>query len=49
MSIAPAAQASSEASAGPFRVRRTWETDYDHRGKKENPANALGCPLGRGD
>lgn len=46
---APAAQAASAAAAGPFSGRRAWGTDYDHRGKQENPANPLGCPLGRGD
>lgn len=49
LATAPVAQASSNASAGPSRVRRAWETDYDHRAKQQNLANQLGCPLGRGD
>lgn len=43
---APATAAAQESTQA--RTQRSWETDYDHRGKMENPANPLGCPLGKG-
>ena len=48
---APGAHASASAAdedAGQEPARRSWETDYDHRGNQDNPANQLGCPLGKG-
>lgn len=39
---------SGQAPSGPYIVRRSQETTYDFEKRRQNPANQLGCPLGRG-
>ncbi|MDS2171259.1 MULTISPECIES: hypothetical protein [unclassified Nesterenkonia] len=46
---ARASDASSSTDPGQGAEGLIRPTAYDEDGRRRNPANALGCPLGRGD